>query len=370
MRLRHIPLFMLILTGGFSLVDSPAADQKPSDDKPASQAATEPSAAASRLERLRQTKMPEIDRPIPFNTPEADAICSALEVFPPNSPWNQVIEDWPLHPDSKALVDSVGANKPMRYNPDINFILVPPNQKRVNVKLGEYGGESDKGPFPVPEEIPIEGWPAAFKRSGSKLTFDDVQFGRFTERGDGDRHAVVVDPVNRMLYEFYQMKRTEAGWEAAQASKFDLKTNALRPAGWTSTDAAGLPIFPALVRYDELKRGTIEHALRLIVRKSRKAYVYPARHHASRHKEANLPRMGERLRLRRDFDISSFSPELKTILTALKTYGAFVADNGLEWSISVTPDERIPDLHAELRRIKGSDFEFVTPPRDYRPPQK
>jgi hypothetical protein len=149
------------------------------------------------------------------------------------------------------------------------------------------------------------------------------------------------------------------GWQAAQASIFDLKTNKLRPTGWTSADAAGLPIFPSVVRYDELQRGRIDHALRVTVRNTRRAFVAPATHHASRLTDENLPRMGERFRLRRDFDLSGFSPEARTILVALQRYGMLVADNGIEWAISVAPDERIPVLHEELRKVKGSDFEVV-----------
>ena len=179
----------------------------------------------------------------------------------------------------------------------------------------------------------------------------------------GDRHASVVDPVNRMLYEFYQMKKTDRGWQAAQCSIFDLKSNKLRPDGWTSTDAAGLPIFPATVRYDEIQRGMVEHAMRVTVVKTRRAYVAPATHFASPHEDENLPRMGERIRLKQDFDISGFSPAVQAILKGLKKYGMFVADNGIDWAISVAPDPRIPVLHEELRKIKGSAFEVVVPPQ-------
>ena len=153
-------------------------------------------------------------------------------------------------------------------------------------------------------------------------------------------------------------------WSASQpASVFDLKTNQLRPDGWTSADAAGLPIFPAVVRYDELKRGAVEHALRVTVVKTRREYVAPATHYASRHTNEEYPRMGERIRLRADYDVSGFSPEVQTILKCLKKYGMFVADNGIDWAISVAPDERIPVLHEELRRIKGVNFEVVVAPQ-------
>jgi hypothetical protein len=253
----------------------------------------------------------------------------------------------------------------MRCNADMGFVLVPPNQPRVDVKYVGYSGgpgspsESDVGPFPIPDNIPIEGWPGYYQREESlkSLTLDDVQ--RDVRNQSGDRHASVVDPVNRMLYEFYAMKKTDGGWTAVGTAIFDLKSNKLRPNGWTSTDAAGLPIFPATVRYDEVQRGIVEHAMRVTVVKTRRLYVAPATHFASPHEDENLPRMGERLRLKQDFDISGFSPPMQAILKGLKKYGMFVADNGIDWAISVAPDPRIPALHEELRRIKGSSFEVV-----------
>jgi hypothetical protein len=319
----------------------------------------------ARLERIKAARMPKVDKPLLFNTPEADSVLSALEVFPPDNPWNLVVSDWPLHPSSKKIIASIGANKPMRYNADMGFVLVPPDQKKVDVKITGYGDESDKGPYPAPDNMPIEGWPISAERKGKKLTLDEVQ--RLKE--EGDRHGIVVDPVNRKLYEFYQARKTDNGWQATCEATFDLKSNKLRPDGWTSSDAAGLPIFPSVVRYDELKRGAVEHALRVTVVKTRRAYVYPATHFASRLTDESLPRMGERIRLRQDFDVSGFSPEVKTILKGLKKYGMFVADNGIDWAVSVAPDPRIPAMSEELRKVKGSDFEVVTPPAGYKPPQ-
>jgi hypothetical protein len=304
---------------------------------------------------------PKIDRPVRFDTPEADAILAALPVFPPEHPINRRVSDWPLHPDSKAIVASIGAEKPLRYNPDMAFVIVPPDQPRVPVQIVEYPDESDPGPFPIPDDIPIEGWPVSYRRAGRSPTLAEVQ--RRPSRYEGDRHAIVVDPVNRKLYEFFTFGRTDAGWAAGQASAFDLRTGAPRPEGWTSADAAGLPIFPLTVRHDELERGRIGHAMRFTVRRSRKAYVAPASHFASRLADADLPRMGERFRLRKDFDVSGFSPEVRAILEGLKAYGMIVADNGIEWALSCTPDPRIPELHAELRRVKGADFEVVVAPR-------
>jgi hypothetical protein len=336
-----------------------AAAVAPSACLPQPPAAPDP---PPRLERIKAAKMPKIDKPVVFDTPEADAILTALEVFPPDNPWNTPVADWPLHPKSKEIIDSVGADKPFRYNPDMGFVLVPPNQKKIDVKLVTYPDESDKGPYPLPDNVPIEDWPAGYLRDPNRkhLTLDDVQRDKLNE--NNDRHGIVVDPTNRMLYEFYGLKKTDAGWQAGCAAIFDLKSNKLRPEGWTSTDAAGLPIFPAVVRYDEIKRGLVEHAMRVSVRQSRRAYVHPATHFASKLTDENLPRMGERLRLKKDFDVSSFSPEVQAILKGLKKYGMMVADNGIEWAISVAPDLRIPDLHVELRKIKGSDFEVVVAP--------
>jgi hypothetical protein len=310
--------------------------------------------------------IPKIDRPIPFNTPEADRILEELRIFPADDPWHQDISRWPVHPNSRNIVASIGRDRPLRYNPDMNFILVPPGQRRVEVKITGYPDESDRGPFPVPDDLPIEGWPASDRAEGWSRgkTLDEVQ--RDVHRRGGDRHAIVVDPARGVLYEFYRARKTDAGWEAAQASIFDLKTNRPRPEGWTSTDAAGLPIFPSIVRHDELARGKIDHALRFTVRRSRRAYVHPARHFASRDNNPDLPRMGERLRLRRDYDLSGFSRDVRTILTALRVHGMFVADNGLDWAISVAPDERIGNLHEELRRVKGEAFEVVVDPRPAR----
>lgn len=320
-----------------------------------------------RLDRLKAFAKQKIDKPVPFNTPEADRILSGLEIFPPDNPWNLRVDDWPVSVRSREMIAAIGGMKPFRYNPDMGFVLVPGDQKRVEVKVSPYADESDPGPYPVPENVFIEGWPAAFQRDllTRKLTLEDVQRGKPSL--DADRHAIVVDPSNRKLFEFYRLTRTDLGWTAEQASVFDLTSNQLRPDGWTSSDAAGLPIFPAVVRYDELKRGQVEHALRVTFAKTRRAYVYPATHFASNKTDPNLPRMGERFRLRKDFETAKFSPEVKTILEGLKRYGMIVADNGIDWAVSITPDERIPVMHEEFRRVKGSDFEVVTPPRGYKP---
>jgi len=307
-------------------------------------------------------KLPPIERPVMFNTPQADAIVAAMQVFPADNPWNVDVSQWPRHPNSDAIVASIGAEKPLRYNPDMAFILVPPSQTKVELKITDYPDESDPGPYPLPENLPIEGWPAHYRRDPArmKLSLDDVQ--RDTAGEGGDRHAIVVDPTGGKLYELFGAKRTDGGWQAACAAIFDLRSNRLRPDGWTSADAAGLPIFPAVIRYYELKSGMVNHAMRVTVRNTRRAYVHPATHFASSKTDPNLPRMGERLRLKADYDVRGFSPEVQAILKGLKKHGMLVADNGIEWALSCAPDERIPVLHEELRRVKGSAFEVVESP--------
>jgi hypothetical protein len=348
--------FWLLDSGAAKLAPGESAATAPAGGAPATLIKTDP----ARLARIRAAKMPGITKPVMFNTPQADAIVSALEVFPPDNPWNQLVDQWPRHPNSDAIIASIGEDKPLRYNPDMCYVLVPPDQKRVDVKITDYSGESDPGPYPVPDNLPIEGWPGYFDQfqPGKVPSLDEVQRGT-----GGDRHGIVVDPVNRMLYEFFVTRKTDDGWQAAQASIFDLKTNDLRPPGWTSADAAGLPIFPAVVRYDEIERGVVDHAMRVTIRKTRREFVAPATHYASPHTNAVYPRMGERIRLKADVDISGFSPPVRTILEGMKRYGMLVADNGIEWAISVSPDPRIPNMHEEFRRVRGRDFEVVVPPQ-------
>jgi hypothetical protein len=307
-------------------------------------------------------KLPPINAPVMFDTPEADAILAVMQIFPPDNPWNADVSRWPVAANSAAIVASIGNEKPLRYNPDMAFILVPPGQKRVELAIVGYPDESDKGPYPLPDNLPIEGWPAYYRRDVAvrKPSLGEVQ--RDAANQGGDRHGIVVDPANGVLYELFGTKRTERGWQADSAAIFNLRSNGLRPEGWTSADAAGLPIFPAVVRYDELRSGMVNHALRVTVRNTRRAYVHPATHFASSKTDPNLPRMGERLRLKADYDLRGFSPEVQAILKGLKKHGMLVADNGIEWALSCAPDERIPVLHEELRRVKGSAFEVVQAP--------
>ncbi|KAF0169980.1 MAG: hypothetical protein FD161_4861 [Limisphaerales bacterium] len=269
--------------------------------------------------------------------------------FPDDNPWNRDISQEPVDPNSDAIVASIGLDK--RLHPDfgtvwqgapsgIPYVVVDSRQPRVPVRF-EYAEESDPGPYPIPPSAPIEGGPAA----------------------KGDRHVLVLERDTWKLYETFSSYPQDGGksWKAASGAVFDLNSNQLRPAGWTSADAAGLPIFPGLVRYDEvMEQKAIRHALRFTVRRSRRAYVPPATHFASRLTDANLPPMGMRVRLRGSVDLSQFPPLAQVILTALQRYGMMVADNGGDWFLSGAPDPRWNDEEiATLKRIKGRDFEVV-----------
>jgi hypothetical protein len=292
-------------------------------------------------------RIPKFDAPLLFNTPEADAVLSAMQVFPRNHPWNEDVSKRPVHPDSDALVDSIGRNETLAYNWDMAFVLVPPNQPRVDVKLVQYGGESDKGPFPVPDNAPVEGWPVDGR------TLEQSQTG-----GGSDRHVLVVDPHGGMLYEFFVGYKRPAGWEAAGAAAFNLRSLEMRPRGWTSSDAAGLPIFPSLPRFDECERGEVTHALRFTVSRTRREFIWPARHHAGSTDSPAVPAMGQRFRLKASVDLTGFSKHARAIALALKKHGMLVADNGGDWQISVPPDRRLTGLES-LRKLKGGDFEVV-----------
>jgi hypothetical protein len=270
-------------------------------------------------------------------------------VFPAASPWRTDISAAPRDPNSDNLIASCGATTGM--HPDfgtvyagapngLSYVVVHGTQPRVPVSF-YYGNESDPGPYPVPPYAPIEG--------GGSST--------------GDRHVLVIDADNWKLYEMFDAHPVNGGtsWTGGSGAIFDMTTGTVRPAGWTSADAAGLPIFPGLVRYDEVGiRHAIEHALRFSCARTRKAYVAPARHSAGSQTSPNFPPMGMRVRLKASFDISGFSPTNQVILKALEKYGMFVADNGTDMYLSGAPDPRWndDDLH-KLTSVHGSDFEVV-----------
>ena len=272
----------------------------------------------------------------------------ACPIFPAANAWNQRVDTLPVAADSAQLIGSMGATTGL--HPDfgsglydgapigIPFDVVSKSTPRSRVTF-DYADESDKGPYPIPKTVHIEG-------------------GRTS---DGDRHALLLDRDACRLYELYALyPKTGGGWKAGSGAIWNLRTNAVRPAGWTSADAAGLPIFPGLARYDEVARGTIDHALRFTVSRTRSAYVYPARHDASSSNDPALPPMGARVRLKASVDISGYPRQARIVLQALKTYGMILADNGSNWYISGAPDPHWSNdaLHS-LGGIKGSDFEVV-----------
>jgi hypothetical protein len=264
--------------------------------------------------------------------------------FPDNNPWNTAIDGNPLDPSSAKIIATIGTGG--HLHPDfgteptygIPYVVVAGTQKKVAVTF-DYYDESDPGPYPIPSNPPIEGG------SGSS----------------GDRHILIIDRDHWILYELYAAYHTSSGWTAGSGAIFDLSSNALRPAGWTSADAAGLPVFPGLVRYDEVVgQGEIRHAVRFTVQRSRHAYVAPATHYASSSTNDSLPPMGAHLRLKASFDISTFPPQSRVILQALKTYGMIVADNGSNWYISGASDPRWDDNDLNsLKTVPGSAFEVV-----------
>lgn len=270
-------------------------------------------------------------------------------VFPASSVWNKRVDALPLAGNSAAIVGSIGAG--LNLHADfgsglwdggpigIPITVVGSSTAKRAVRF-EYAGESDRGPYPIPSAVKIEG-------------------GR---QSDGDRHAILVDRSACKLYELFALypRSGTPRWRAGSGAIWNLRSNRLRPAGWTSADAAGLPILPGLARYDEIARGRINHALRFTVERSRRAYIYPARHYASSLTDPDLPPMGLRLRLRANFPVAGFPRQARIVLTALKRYGMIVADNGSSWYVSGAPDPRWSNdqLHT-LHRVRGSDFVVV-----------
>ncbi|MCB9433445.1 MAG: hypothetical protein H6668_15845 [Ardenticatenaceae bacterium] len=277
---------------------------------------------------------------------------AGCDVFPGDNIWNTPVDNLPVHARSSGYINTIGASRTVHadfgsgvWPPGSNspigipFITVPANQPNVPITFVWWPEESDPGPYPIPPNAPIEGGAA----------------------GDGDRHVLVLQQGTCKLFELYSaFPQSGGGWEAGNGAVYDLNSHALRPDGWTSADAAGLPILPGLVRYDEVASGEIRHAIRFTAPETQAAHLWPARHHASNQTGANYPPMGLRLRLRADYDISGFSPDVQVILRAFKRYGLILADNGSAWYISGAPDARWDNdqLH-EMDVIRGSDFEAV-----------
>ncbi len=269
-------------------------------------------------------------------------------IFPADNVWNARADLLPVDPHSADYIATIGPGTGL--HPDfgsgtwdggpigIPYAVVPGSQPHVAVRF-DYADESDPGPYPIPADAPIEGGPAS----------------------GGDRHVLLVDAGSCTLYELYAAyPQADGSWRAGSGAVFDLRGNALRPAGWTSADAAGLPILPGLVRYDEVAAGAIRHALRFTVVHTRSQFIWPARHQASSSGNPAYPPMGQRFRLKAGFDVSGFPASVQVILVALKRYGMIVADNGSNWYVSGAPDERWnnDELHL-LSQVHGSDFEAV-----------
>jgi hypothetical protein len=264
-------------------------------------------------------------------------------VFPAANPWNQRVDRLPVASNSAAIVSSIGPAKGLHADfgsglyegtrIGIPYDVVTKKTKRSRVTF-EYDDESDHVGYPIPAAVHIE--------------------------GGSDHHALLLDRSACRLYELGGLERRAGHWHAWAGATWSLHSNKLRPAGWTSSDAAGLPILPGLARYDEVKAGAIRHALRFTVSRTRRAYVYPARHFASDRTDPNLPPMGLRLRLRASFDTSGFPRQSRIVLEALKRYGMIVADNGADWYVTGAPSQgwSNDDLHS-LGRVMGSAFEVV-----------
>ncbi len=284
----------------------------------------------------------------------AGASLNGAVPFPANNAWNTDISNAPVDPNSANLIASIGLNTGLHadfgaglYNGapiGIPYVVVNNSQPGATINFTAYGDQSDPGPYPIPATAPVEG--------GLSST--------------GDRHVLVINKDTNRLYELYAAYAQSGNrWNADSGAVFHLDSNNVRPTaqpGWTSADAAGLPIFPGLVRYDEAAAGAIRHALRFTVRSTRRAYVPPATHWASSNTSVNLPPMGMRVRLKASYVIpATFKPEVKAILQAMKTYGMFVADNGSNWFVSGAPDDRWDNsaLSSQLGSVKGSNFEVI-----------
>jgi hypothetical protein len=268
-------------------------------------------------------------------------------VFPATNAWNQRVDQLRVAVDSARLIASIGLDSPVHADfgsgtwdggpIGIPFDVVSHATPRSRVSF-EYADESDRVRYPIPHQVHIEG--------GVHAT--------------GDRHAILVDKSACRLYELYDLRHSGHGWTAGSGAVWSLRSNHLRPAGWTSADAAGLPIFPGLARWDEVSHGVIDHALRFTAPRTRRAYVYPARHYASSSNDPSLPPMGLRVRLKASVNVASFPRQTRVVLRALQRYGMILADNGSPWYVSGAPNRHWSndDLHS-LGRLTGADFEVV-----------
>ena len=327
-------------------------------------------AAAERINQEGRIlgSLPIVTNAILFNTTNADSVVSALQIFPVTNPWNEDISRRPVLSNSDVMISQIVTDLSANHHIlepeyEMNFVLVPDSQPRFSIDFTNYpdesdldGGVSPNGLYPIPPNLPIETWP----RGTGTQTLLQWQ----TNNDGSDRHSIIVEPGVGSIWETWETVMMGVNWVASNGAKFNLSTNALRPAGWTSGDAAGFPMFPALVRFDEAERGMVEHACRLVVKRTKYAnYIYPATHYAasSANTNVNLPSMGQRLRLKSNFVIpSTWTKEEQAVLLGLKKYGAMVADNGSVFSISVTPDDRWPsNCFDHLLNLSITNFEVI-----------
>lgn len=270
-------------------------------------------------------------------------------VFPRSSHWNRPVDGLPVHRRSDAIVRAVGRADTAHADfgsglyegapIGIPYRVVKADQKHVPVSFG-YAAESDRGPYPIPPGVPVEG-------------------GRGS---DGDRHVILVDRSRCRLYELFSAYPLDGGqrWRAGSGAIWSLRSNRMRPRGWTSADAAGLPILPGLVRYDEVGAGEIDHAIRITFDETRRAYLSPATHYASDLCAANLPPMGMRFRLRPGYSLAGITGQARVVAEALKRYGAITADNGTDWYITGERSRRWNDDNLnQLKEIPGDAFQVV-----------
>jgi hypothetical protein len=312
--------------------------------------------------------LPVVTNSILFDTNNADTVVSAMQIFPVTNPWNECISNLPVLPNSDAMIaqiiKTVGSHLTLDLFQEMNFVLVPDSQPLVPEQFVDYadqsdlnGGTSPYGLYPIPPDLPIEGWPT---QTGAQ-TLQQWQTNNTTGE---DRHSIIVQPGAGFLFETWETLLVGTDWQAANGAIFNLNSNGLRPDGWTSGDAAGFPMFPALVRYDECQRGMVEHACRLEVPVTRAASIYPATHEAGAQaaSQTNYPAMGQRLRLKAGFVIpANWTQEERALLLGLKKYGFMVADNSSSFfSMSITPDDRWGNAFADVPGAIGiTNFEVV-----------
>ena len=313
--------------------------------------------------------VPVVTQPILFNTAQADTVVAAMQIMPVTSAWNEDVSRLPLLANSNAMITQIAADllssrRTLRAFFEMNYVLVPDDQSAQAIHFFNYPDESDldggtfpNGLYPIPSNLPVETWP----RETGTLTLS--QWQQDVNNTGGDRHSIIVKPGAGFIWETWLTKLAGGAWEASNGAKFDLKSNTLRQAGWTSGDAAGLPMFPALVRYDECERGMVEHAVRLVVKRTRVGPIYPATHQASvgNTTSPDIPAMGQRLRMKASFVIpANWTKQEKAVCLALKKYGGLVADNGGFFSFSVCPDDRFPaGAFDHLSTIAIGNFEVV-----------